>query len=147
MVQRAIDDAFDNYPDAHPLLHSDRGFQFTRKPFKNYLESHQAKQSMSRVDCCIDNWPVEGWQGDVKEMREVLYPNVKDYDDLVESMELTIKYYINENPQERFHGKTAGEVRAEAMNGNVKQYPIAHNPKIEAFWLEIERKQKTHSNK
>lgn len=146
LVQRAVDQAFENYPDAHPLFHSDRGFQFTRKPFKEYLENHQATQSMSRVSCCIDNGPMEGWQGDVKEIRMVLYPNVKSYDELVSSMHSAIKYYVEENPQERFHGKTAGEVRKEAMAGNIRDYPIAPNPRIEKYWAEIKSKQKTNSN-
>lgn len=146
LVQRAVDKAFKNYPDAHPLFHSDRGFQFTRMPFKEYLQEHQAIQSMSRVGCCIDNGPMEGWQGDVKEIRMVLYPNIKDYNELVDSMHSAIKYYINDNPQARFHGKTAGEVRAEAIKGIVKSYPIAPNPRIIKYKEELKRKQKTNSH-
>ena len=146
LTQKAIDEAFNNYPDAHPIFHSDRGFQFTRQSFKDYLKEHQATQSMSRVGCCIDNGPVEGWQGHVKEMRQVLYPEVKDYNELVNSMKLTIKYYIEQDPQARFHGKTAGEIRAEAMKGNVQSYPIAPNPRIMKYKEELKRKQKTNSN-
>lgn len=63
-------------------------------------------QSMSRVSHCIDNGPMEGWQGLIKEMLDVLYPEVKTYDEMKESFDKTIDYYINHDPQERFNGKT-----------------------------------------
>lgn len=39
-------------------------------------------QSMSRVGRCIDNGPMEGWQGLIKEMREVLYPKANSYEEM-----------------------------------------------------------------
>jgi len=50
-------------PDANPLFHSDRGFQYTHKNFKAKLDSINAIQSMSRVGRCIDNGPMEGFLG------------------------------------------------------------------------------------
>ena len=47
--------AIQKYPDAHPLFHSDRGFQYTSKQFKDMLEKQGMRQSMSRVGRCIDN--------------------------------------------------------------------------------------------
>ena len=54
LVQAAYKQAVKAYPNAHPLFHSDRGFQFTRAPFQNQLEDQGMTQSMSRVGCCID---------------------------------------------------------------------------------------------
>ncbi|RXS13418.1 IS3 family transposase, partial [Staphylococcus saprophyticus] len=43
--------------------HSDRGFQYTSRLFKNKLNQHNMIQSMSRVGRCIDNGPMEGvWE-------------------------------------------------------------------------------------
>ena len=48
-------------PDAHPLFHSDRGFQYTSHAFHHMLEESGMTQSMSRVAHCIDNGPMEGF--------------------------------------------------------------------------------------
>lgn len=46
-------------PDATPLFHSDRGFQYTSKMFQKKLQDQGMTQSMSRVECCIDNGPTQ----------------------------------------------------------------------------------------
>ena len=58
-------------PDAHPIFHSDRGFQYTSNAFHKKLEDHDMTQSMSRVGKCIDNGPMEGFWGILK--RECYY--------------------------------------------------------------------------
>ena len=58
-------------PDAHPLFHSDRGFQYTNRTFHHMLEEAGMTQSMSRVAHCIDNGPMEGFWGILK--REKYY--------------------------------------------------------------------------
>ena len=50
-------------PDAHPLCHSDRGFQYTNRAFHRMLTKAGMTQSMSRVAKCIDNGPMEGFWG------------------------------------------------------------------------------------
>ena len=45
-------------PDAHPLSHSDRGFQYTNRAFHHMLTKAGMTQSMSRVAKCIDNGPM-----------------------------------------------------------------------------------------
>ena len=147
LVQAAYDQAVKTYPNAQPLFHSDRGFQFTRAPFQNQLEKQGMTQSMSRVGCCIDNGPMEGWQGIIKEMRVVLYPQVNSYDKLNDSSCKAIAYYINEDPQKRFNGLTAGEMRKEAMKGNIKSCPIAPNHRIERYWQKINEKKVREAKK
>ena len=58
-------------PDAHPLFHSDRGFQYTNQTFHHMLEGAGMTQSMSRVAHCIDNGSMEGFWGILK--REKYY--------------------------------------------------------------------------
>lgn len=61
LVFETFDLAIQKYPDAHPLFHSDRGFQYTSKLFKAKLDKQGMQQSMSRVGRCIDNGPMEGF--------------------------------------------------------------------------------------
>lgn len=63
LVMDTFDEAVKKEPEAHPLLHSDRGFQYTSQVFYNRLKKHHMKQSMSRVAHCIDNGPMEGFWG------------------------------------------------------------------------------------
>ena len=63
LVFETFDLAVKKYPDAHPLFHSDRGFQYTSKLFKAKLDKQGMEQSMSRVGRCIDNGPMEGFWG------------------------------------------------------------------------------------
>ena len=66
LVFETFDLAIQKYPDAHPLFHSDRGFQYTSKQFKEKLDKQGMRQSMSRVGRCIDNGPIEGFWGILK---------------------------------------------------------------------------------
>lgn len=49
-------------PNAHPLCHFDRDYQYTSRTFHVKLEATGMTQSMSRVAKCIDNdpWKVFG---------------------------------------------------------------------------------------
>ena len=71
LVFKTFDKAVTANPDAHPLFHSDRGFQYTNRTFYNKLRKAGMIQSMSRVAKCIDNGPMEGFWGILK--REKYY--------------------------------------------------------------------------
>ena len=49
LVMNTFDAAVALEPDARPLFHSDRGFQYTSRQFCTRLKKHHMKQSMSRV--------------------------------------------------------------------------------------------------
>ena len=53
-------------PESKPMLHSDRGFQYTSLGFKKLLDEAKMTQSMSRVGRCIDNGPMESFWGTLK---------------------------------------------------------------------------------
>lgn len=67
LVFDTIDAAMNANPDTHPLFHSDRGFQYTSRSFHMKLQNARIKQSMSRVAHCIDNGPMEGVWGILKQ--------------------------------------------------------------------------------
>ena len=85
-------------PDAHPLFHSDRGYQYTNRSFHRMLAKAGMTQSMSRVAKCIDNGPMEGFWGILK--RERYYgKRFTDRASLVAVIEDFIQYYNTERLQ------------------------------------------------
>ena len=69
LVFKTFDRAVKTNPDAHPLFHSDRGYQYTSRVFHQKLVQAGMEQSMSRVAHCIDNGPREGFWGILKRER------------------------------------------------------------------------------
>jgi transposase InsO family protein len=100
LVFDTFDLAIRKYPNAHPIFHSDRGFQYTSKAFRAKLDEQKMTQSMSRVGRCIDNGPMEGFWGILK--CEMYYLNHFDtYEELVAAVEQFIHYYNYERRQHR----------------------------------------------
>ena len=98
LVFDTFDAAADANPEAHPLFHSDRGFQYTNRIFHSKLESAGMTQSMSRVAKCIDNGPMEGFWGIIK--RERYYgKRFTSRESMVEMIENYIRYYNNKRLQ------------------------------------------------
>ena len=141
LTDATLEMAHNAYPDATPLYHSDRGFQYTRTVFKTKLECYGMTQSMSRVSKCIDNGPCEGFQGIFKDILFILYPNIKSKEEMIHAIYGTLDYYINEYPQKRYKGKTCGQVRKEALQtAQPTVYPIKQANRYIRFWAEIEQK-------
>ena len=98
LVFDTLDAAIAANPNAHPLFHSDRGFQYTNRIFYNKLQKAKMKQSMSRVAKCIDNGPMEGFWGILK--RERYYgKRFTSRETLVQMIEDYIFYYNNQRVQ------------------------------------------------
>lgn len=98
LVFETFDRAIKEHPDAHPLFHSDRGYQYTNRTFHAKLERAGMVQSMSRVAKCIDNGPMEGFWGILK--RERYYgKRFTDKESLVKMIEDYIHYYNNRRLQ------------------------------------------------
>lgn len=98
LVFKTYDKAVASNPDAHPMFHSDRGFQYTSRTFHHKLENAGMTQSMSRVAKCIDNGPMEGFWGILK--RERYYgKRFTSKNELVEMIENYIWYYNNHRVQ------------------------------------------------
>ena len=69
LVFKTFDKAVKANPGAHPLFHSDRGFQYTNRTFHHKLVQAGMTQSLYRVADCIDNGPMEGFWGILKRER------------------------------------------------------------------------------
>lgn len=114
IVFKMFDRAIKENPNAKPLFHSDRGFQYTSKVFKRKLESQKMKQSMSRPGKCIDNGPMEGFFGTIKS--EMFYgKKFRDYDELSAKIEKYIKYYNNGRFQAKLKSMAPIEYRNHAL--------------------------------
>lgn len=98
LVFDTFDKAIKENPDAHPIFHSDRGFQYTSKTFHRKLLDQKMTQSMSRVGKCIDNGPMEGFWGLLK--RERYYKRrFTSREAIVSMIEEYIYYYNNKRYQ------------------------------------------------
>ena len=98
LVFDTFDKAVATNPGATPLLHSDRGYQYTSKAFRRRIIAAGMTQSMSRVARCIDNGPMEGFWGLMK--REMYYgKKYKTKEELMLAIEKYIDYYTNKRVQ------------------------------------------------
>lgn len=92
LVFSTLSSAVKQNSGTHPLLHSDRGFQYTNKAFHQMLTDAGMRQSMSRVGRCIDNGPMEGFWGILKS--EMYYlRKFNDKDKLTTAIKNYITYY------------------------------------------------------
>ncbi len=98
LVFRTFDKALSENPGATPIFHSDRGYQYTSKEFRQKIINAGMKQSMSRVAHCIDNGPMEGFWGVMK--REMYYTRkFRTKDDLIQAIEKYLDYYTTKRVQ------------------------------------------------
>ena len=98
LVFDTFDKAVATNPGATPLLHSDRGYQYTSKAFRRRILAAGMTQSMSRVARCIDNGPMEGFWGLMK--REMYYgKKYKTKEELMLAIEKYMDYYTNKRVQ------------------------------------------------
>jgi putative transposase len=56
-------------PQPGLVHHSDRGSQYAAEPYRQVLERHGIKQSMSRRGNCLDNAPMESFFASLKKER------------------------------------------------------------------------------
>ena len=130
LVFKTFDKAIALNPDAKPIFHSDRGFQYTSKIFKKKLEKQDMKQSMSRVGHCIDNGPTEGFWGIIKTEMYQMY-DITDETSLRIAIKDYMRFYSEVRPQDRYNCKTPLEVRQEALASEFPiKYPIPENKRI-----------------
>ena len=98
LVFDTFDKAIEANPGATPLFHSDRGYQYTSKAFRQRILDAGMTQSMSRVARCIDNGPMEGFWGIMK--REMYYgKKFRTKGELVLAIENYMDYYANKRVQ------------------------------------------------
>lgn len=145
LVFRTYELAIGRNHGATPILHSDRGFQYTSKVFQAKLKEANITQSMSRVGRCIDNGPTEGFWGIIKS--EMYYlRKFHSFEELKKSIDSYINFYNKVRLQERFKDMAPIEVRMLALKSTELpiQYPIKENKKIQKYYDNLIKKQKCY---
>lgn len=108
LVFTTFDKAIENNPGATPIFHSDRGYQYTSKEFRQRIMNAGMTQSMSRVAHCIDNGPMEGFWGIMK--REMYYGRkFRTKEELLLAIEEYIVYYTTKRVQRNLKVMTPAE--------------------------------------
>ncbi len=108
LVFRTFDKALAKNPGATPIFHSDRGYQYTSKEFRQKIINAGMTQSMSRVAHCIDNGPMEGFWGVMK--REMYYTRkFRTKNDLIQAIEKYLDYYTTKRVQRNLGVLTPSE--------------------------------------
>lgn len=113
LVFKTLELALQAAPENHPLLHSDRGFQYTSLRFKEMLDESKLTQSMSRVGCCIDNGPMESFWGTLKCEKYYLH-TYRTFEELQQDINDYIYFYNNERLQAKLNGLSPIEFRTKA---------------------------------
>ncbi len=99
--------------EQHPLIHSDRGYQYTSKGFKRRIQKAEMTHSMSRVGKCIDNGPMESFWGALKSEKYYL-SKYDTFEALSSAIDEYIYFYNYERLQKGRNGLSPMEYRAKA---------------------------------
>jgi len=113
LVFKTLDQATALLNGEHPLIHSDRGFQYTSKGFKRRIDAAKMKQSMSRVGRCIDNGPMESFWGTLK-CEKYYRRKYNTFEELTLAINEYIHFYNHDRYQKRLNGLSPIEYRAKA---------------------------------
>jgi transposase InsO family protein len=113
LVMETLDRALESAPGSHPMIHSDRGFQYTSLEFKRRVDVAQMTHSMSRVGRCIDNGPMESFFGTLKCERFYLR-RYDTFEELEEDMNAYIHFYNHERLQAKLNDLSPIEYRTKA---------------------------------
>lgn len=113
LVFRTLDLALEVSPGSTPMIHSDRGFQYTSWGFKRRLEANGLTQSMSRVGKCIDNGPMEGFWGILKCEKYYLH-KYQSFEALKKDIDDYIYFYNYERLQKKLNSLSPIEIRTKA---------------------------------
>lgn len=110
LVMKNLAQALAQEPGAHPLLHSDRGTQYTSSQYLRQTTAAGITISMSRVGKCIDNAPMESFWSHYKEA----YYDYKfeTYEELVKSIKEYIDFYNHKRYQTKLGSLAPAEYRA-----------------------------------
>lgn len=113
LVYRTLDLALEATPGSAPMIHSDRGFQYTSWGFKKRLEAHGLTQSMSRVGKCLDNGPMEAFWGTLKCEKYYLH-KYHTFEALKKDIEDYIHFYNHDRLQAKLNSLSPMEFRTKA---------------------------------
>jgi len=113
LVMDTLKKAYKKNPCATPLLHSDRGFQYTSHEYNRLQIKNRFIKSMSRVSRCLDNQPIERFWGTYKSESYYL-TKFNTYEDVLKNVSNYIRYYNNYRYSECLNDLSPNEYRRAA---------------------------------
>ena len=117
-VTTMLDLAFKKHKNLKGLIfHSDQGWQYQMKKYRDKLSKRGIKQSMSRKGNCYDNCVMEIFFGTMK--NEMFYGHEYEFDSLDEleiAMKEYIEYYNNKRISTKLKGLTPIMYRHQSLN-------------------------------
>ena len=115
MVTTMLEQAFRDLPDSTELmLHSDQGWHYQHKQYRQMLAEKGIKQSMSRKGNCYDNSVMENFFGHLKS--ELLYlQEFESVDHFKQELIEYIDYYNNRRIKARLKGLPPALHRQQAL--------------------------------
>lgn len=116
MIIETLRKAFKTIPSGvNLILHSDQGWQYKHRHFRNMLKEKGIRQSMSRKGNCLDNAAMESFFGSLKS--ELLYlQDFESADHFRKELEEYIEYYNNKRIKQKLNGMTPSEYRKQALD-------------------------------
>ena len=105
-IKRMLSKAFSENTNLDGLIfHSDQGWQYQMKYYKQMLQEKQIKQSFSRKGNCMDNSLMENFFGIIK--NEMFYGHEEEFE-TIEDLRLAIENYIKWYNEDRINIKRKG---------------------------------------
>lgn len=100
-------------PTDHPLVHSDQGFQYQHRVWRDLLTTAGATPSMSRKGTCLDNAVIENFFGHLKS--ELLLERFPSITALETGIHAYIRWYNHERTSARLQGLSPVQFRTQAL--------------------------------
>ena len=115
MVTGMLDKAFENLPNGTGLiLHSDQGWQYQNKYYRQMLKQKGIRQSMSRKGNCLDNAVMENFFGLLKS--ELLYlQQFQSMEHFKQELVEYLDYYNNHRIKAKLEGLPPAIYRQQAL--------------------------------
>lgn len=114
LVLQTIKKATIAQPGATPMIHSDRGAQYTSGAYRRITNELGWVRSMSRTGNCYDNAVIESFFGHFK-CECYHYTDFPTYQSLNETIDEYMTYYNNERFQSKLNNLTPIEYRYQAV--------------------------------
>lgn len=113
LVMDTLKLAIQAHPDASPLIHSDRGSQYTSKEYRAITTQAGMTRSMSRLGRCTDNASIESFFGHFK-CEQYDLKQYQTYEALESDINQYMHFYNHERYQEKLNSLTPVEYRNQA---------------------------------
>lgn len=116
--QKLLFEAFEKAipPEAHPILHSDMGWQYQNPAWVAWLKERSITQSMSRKGNCLDNAATEQVFGHLKD-EFFKGQSWDDFESFEKDLVAHIVHWNTERPQMRLNGYAPSEYRRRFTEG------------------------------